>query len=424
MKPNKLSGLTHNAYLFSILVRVLMLVIGILHSAFLARFLGAELKGIAATITSTLALSQVIITCGIHQAYPYFKKEGKISQFSDIFINNVYFLYAFLLGFVLLGAFICNDLFADKYIFVVLLAPLFAYENIVSYVYLIENPLKKNFWSLCSSLIETVLICLMWMLVEANNFYMLLAISASVLVRAIASTIGLKVKPCLKAVSLSFILKMLRFGFLPMVALILTVMNSKIDILMMDWSHSVTSAAIGLYSVGIGISDKILAIPDAVREILLSKLVSGKSEQEVARVTRLSVFFCFLISIGIIALGKPLLYFLYGSTYSGAYTVLVISSFGTVFTVFLKMISQFNIVNKRQGANLLMLAISVTTNIAFNLLLIPSFGIEGAATASLIGHLICAICFVIDFYKTTSIHPVKLCLPQKQDFQMLIRKRH
>ena len=263
----------------------------------------------------------------------------------------------------------------------------------------------------------------LWIFVRPNNFYMILAISVAVFARAIASTIGIGIKLNIKNTSIRFIIKMFRFGLLPMFALILTVMNSKIDILMMDWSASVTSAAIGLYSVGVGIADKILAIPDAVREILLSKLVSGKSEQEVARVTRLSVFFCVIMATGMAVIGKFVINILFGNEYLEAYNVLVISSYGTIFMVFLKMISQYNIVNKRQLANLLMLAVSVVTNVLLNIMLIPFFGIEGVAIASLVGHFVCAFCFVVYFVKKTSIRPKELLIPQKEDFGMLFRNK-
>lgn len=423
MKNYKICSLIRNEYIFSVIIKILMLGIGVLHSAFLARFLGAELKGIAATITSSVALSQVIITCGIHQAYPYFKREGKINSFKEMFINNVYFIYFCL--FVLVGIVFwgCGGLLPLRYGFVLLLTPLFAYENIVSYVYLIENPLKKNFWSFCSSVVETLIIIFLWIFIKPNYFYMVMAISAAVLVRAVTSTVGLGIKINIKFVNARFIAKMLRFGFFPMLALILTVMNSKIDILMMDLNSSVTKAAIGLYSVGVGISDKILAIPDAIREILLSKLVSGKSEQEVARVTRLSVFFCVIMATCIALLGNFIISVLFGNEYFGAYKTLAISSYGTVFMVFLKMISQYNIVNKCQLANLLMLAISVATNIFLNFLLIPYFGIEGAAIASFVGHFVCAVCFVIYFVKKTSVRFKEVLIPQKEDFALIFRKK-
>ena len=422
MKSKKIIAFIRNDYVFSIFVKIMMLVVGVLHSAFLARFLGTELKGVSATITSTVALFQVVITCGIHQAYAYFKREDKSNRFTGIFVNNVCFLYAALFALSAIGAFVCRGVMPTKYIFVMLLTPLYAYEMVISYVYLIENPLKKNFWSLFSSIFETVFILLLWVIVKPNDFYMILAISVAVLIRAVAATVGLRVKVDLTQISIRFIGKMLRFGILPMLALILTVMNSKIDILMMDWSPYITSSAIGLYSVGIAFADKILSIPDAIREILLSHLVSGKSEQEVARVTRLSFFFCLIMASGFALIGKPLLHILYGTEYAGAYRVLVISVFGTGSMVFLKMISQYNVVNKRQLANLLMLGASVVTNIIFNLILMPIYGIEGAAIASFIGHFVCALCFVLYFVKVAKVRPTELLIPKKDDFGLLLRR--
>ena len=424
MKNNGIMRIAGNEYIFSVVVKILMLIIGVLHSAFLARFLGPELKGVAATITSTVALSQVIITCGIHQAYPYFKRQGKIENLTNIFTNNVYFIYALLFMIIVVLSFFFRGVFSQKTIFILLLTPIFAYENIVSYIYLIEKPLKKNSWSLLSSFAETVLIIFLWLFVKPNIFYMILAISAAIFIRAISSTVGVHAKLNIKLISIKFIAKMLRFGIMPMIALILTVMNSKIDVLMMDWGNVVTTASIGLYSVGIGIADKILAIPDAIREILLSKLVSGKSEQEVARVTRISFFFCLIMAGAVALLGGPFLNVFYGAEYAGAYSVLVISSCGTAFMVFLKMISQYNIVHKRQLANLLMLAISVVTNVCFNLILIPHYGIDGAAIASFIGHLVCAVCFIIYFSKVAHIRFAEILFPKKEDFEALLHRRN
>lgn len=419
MKSGKLGKLFLNDYIFSVFVKAMMILVGVLHSAFLARFLGAELKGVAATVTSSVALFQVIITCGIHQAYPYFKKQGETENFLSVFINNIYFIYSLLFMVVVSLVCIFHNMLPEKILFIIILTPLFAYETIVSYVYLIEKPKKKNLWSLISTFSETVIILIFLVMCKPNNLYMIIAISASVAIRAMSSTVGLKVTVDLKLISLKFIVKMFRFGIMPMVALVLTIMNSKIDILMMDMNESITSAAIGLYSVGIGVADKILAIPDAVREILLSKLVSGKNEQEVARVTRISVFLCSAMAMVFLIFGKSIIKLLYGAEFIGAYNVLVISSFGTVFMVFLKMISQYNIVNKRQLANLLMLSISVVTNIALNLLLIPHLGIEGASIASFAGHFVCGICFALYFRKKSGTSFRDIVLLKKEDLSFL-----
>ncbi len=421
MKNNRLSKLVNNEYFFSVLVKFTMIAVSVLHSAFLARFLGAELKGVAATITSSVSLIQVLITCGIHQAYPYFKKQGKIKGFLSVFINNIYFIYLILFIGAVSMSLLFSGSFPPKTVFIIALTPIFAYETIVSYIYLIENSKKKNLWSLISNISETIIIFMLWIAFEPNYPFMIISISASVVIRAMAATVGLRVKINPKQISIKFIASMLKFGLMPMAALILTIMNSKIDIIMMDMNGSVASAAIGLYSVGIGISDKILAVPDAVREILLSKLVSGKSEKEVARVTRISVLLCSVMAIGFSLTGKLIINLLYGTEYEGAYNVLVISSFGTVFMVFLKMISQYNIVNKRQAANLLMLAASVVTNIVLNLLLIPYLEIVGAALASFAGHFVCAVCFITYFCKKTDIKLRELILPQKEDFSAILK---
>ena len=79
----------------------------------------------------------------------------------------------------------------------------------------------------------------------------------------------------LKYIHKELIVELLKFGFFPMLALLLTSLNYKIDIIMLNMSRNITMAQIGVYSIGVALADKTVYIPDAVKEILLSKLAKG-----------------------------------------------------------------------------------------------------------------------------------------------------
>ena len=87
--------------------------------------------------------------------------------------------------------------------------------------------------------------------------------------------------------------------------------------------------------------------------------------------------------------------------------------------VFFKMIAQYNVVNKKQIINVIMLSVSVLVNIVLNILLIPKYGIIGAAIASIIGYFICAIVFVVYFSKVSSIPIREIVFLTKDDLTLI-----
>ena len=58
-KPLSVKKTIENDYFFSIISRVISVIIGIFHAAFFARFLGPELKGISASISSILSTNSL-----------------------------------------------------------------------------------------------------------------------------------------------------------------------------------------------------------------------------------------------------------------------------------------------------------------------------------------------------------------------------
>lgn len=404
-----------NDYMFSIISRIISAVLSIFHAAFLARFLGPELKGVSASITSIVAIGCVVSTLGIHQAFPYYRKKDKSKEFLDKFCSTVVAIYIVLFAISwIIYAIVSGSIVVKGSI---ILIPIFGYETVIQYVYLIESSKKRNISHIISYTIETILLYVFWLFLKPNNYLMLLGLSIAIILKAIIATKGLKFKLDFRLCDFKYVLMLVKFGFLPMIALLLTMLNSRVDILMLNMYESVSKAQIGIYSVGVGLAEKVLLIPDAIREILLGKLVAGKQEEEVARACRMGTAISFVISVCIVLFGKFAIAFLYGNDYAGAYSITLISSIGTIFMVYIKMISQNNIVHKKQKTNALLLVISVTVNIIGNIILIPQIGIVGAAIATLIGHFICGLCFIVYFVKTEKIHPRKLILIQRDDLR-------
>ena len=411
---NKFLG---NDYVFSVLTKLFSVVVGVFHAAFLARFLGPELKGLSASITSIVSVGCIVVTCGIHQAFPYYRKKDSSQNFLNKFCSTVLIVYSVL--FILAG--IISFLIPAGIVIKVsiLLIPLFGYETIINYVFLIEYPKKRNLTNLIASFIETIVLLLFWIFLRPNNFLMIIGISIAIIIRAIGSTIFVRFSFVYKELNFGYLWELLKFGWIPMIALLLTMLNSRLDIIMLNGFTFITAYQVGIYSTGVGLAEKALFIPDAIREILLGKLVSGKEKDEIAKACRLGVFISTLITVFILFFGKPVISILFGNEYLTAYSITVVCTFGTVFMVFIKMISQYNIVHKKQLTNMFLLAGAVMLNILLNLWLVPICGVLGTAIASLISHFICGMSFALFFSIKTKTRILDLIIIRKDDLRII-----
>jgi O-antigen/teichoic acid export membrane protein len=106
----------------------------------------------------------------------------------------------------------------------------------------------------------------------------------------------------------------------------------------------------------------------------------------------LITFFCWGISIFTIILGKDIITILFSSKYTDAYHALIILCIGICFFALAQfLLGTLNSIEKAKFTAL-SITIGLLTNIALNYILIPVYGIIGAATATAISY--CIISFI------------------------------
>lgn len=408
-----MNKLFKNEYIYSVITRIITLSLSLAHSVLLARFLGAALQGTYAYIASITSVSSIILTFGMHQAYPYYRKKyGK---------DNIYNNYlSIIVGYVLIYAIICTIIFVTIQDYIelrvaILITPLMVYSNVIEYVALVENPNRRNTEWTIVYILDLVFIIFLFLFGNASFTWTIVIILFSYCARAIMFSFELKIKVHFEKKQLRFAVEMMKFGLMPMLALLMTTLNYKIDILMLKQYDIITASMVGVYAIGMNFADKIAIIPDTLKGVLVSKLAKGADEHEVAKICRL----CFCVSVGIaicfLAIGEVLISLLYGKEYDGAYQVLILCSFGSIFVGYFKLIAQYNIINRKQVRNIVLLGSSIGINIVLNLALIPKFKLNGAAIASGVGYLVSGLIFVIWFSKLSSIKISEMFILQKED---------
>ena len=404
-------ALSKQDYLFSVFSKIVGVLLALIYSAFYSRYLGAFLKGDAAIISNYISLFSSFTALGMYQAYPYYRKTDKKVFYS--FVNNMTSLYLIMMGVCLVLIFTLPINTNLKV--AIAIVPIQSYIRHINYVVMFETPRRRNISSITINFIDLIVVMAFFFFSKATYGYLILII-------LILNTINLVISySCLKfdvkklRFDLSKVFKYAKFGILPMFTLILMTLNYKIDIFMLDVVFSIPKAEIGIYSVGVSLAEKIWLIPDALKDILMSRLIIGKGSEEVAKVTRLSVTVSIVLMVMLVLLGRPFINFIYGEEYAGTYQVLVVMLIGVVGMIYYKMVYAYNVVNGKKVINFLFLGGAALFNIIGNYFLIPIGGVNAAAWSSVISYTICGAAFLIYFCHTEKVKLHKMLIVNKND---------
>jgi len=152
---------------------------------------------------------------------------------------------------------------------------------------------------------------------------------------------------------------------------------------------------LGLYSVGMTIASVLLLLTGGFKvawmPIVYSSFREEESKQFYARIFDYFWALVFLGAVGVSLFSKEILFILAPPTYLGAYAVVPILVLGVVFfnaTAFFS----FGIgIARKTQYRLILGVLAAALNVGLNYLLIPSYGMVGAAMATLISSTIYAV---------------------------------
>jgi O-antigen/teichoic acid export membrane protein len=173
----------------------------------------------------------------------------------------------------------------------------------------------------------------------------------------------------------------------------------KVDQIMLG--QMVGHDAVGVYSAAVRISEAFHFVPVLIAASIFPSILEAKQRDAVQyqrRLQRLYDVVAWLsLSIAILMtfLSTTIITELYGSAYAESGVVLAIHTWTSVF-VFMGIASNYwFIAENRPMLSLQRTILAVGVNVPFNLILIPKFGVIGAAVASLFGQLTAGLIFDI-----------------------------
>lgn len=186
---------------------------------------------------------------------------------------------------------------------------------------------------------------------------------------------------------------LLSYNFLAIIIVFLSSSLYHTDILLLQPLSG--SQQTGYYRASLQIAEFLWFAPIAIQTVFLystSKMWSNEEFDKInlisSKVTRYTLLFTALLSIGLVALADPFIPLYFGAEFSASITPLILLLPGVVCFAVARPIISIGQGKGTSGIRILIFATggSAILNLLLNLLLIPRFGMHGAAVATSIGY--------------------------------------
>ncbi len=187
---------------------------------------------------------------------------------------------------------------------------------------------------------------------------------------------------------------------------------SKTDKVLLGYFMS--SRDVGIYTPALVIASFLIFVSISFKYIFLPTVSEYFSKNDISGLEPLfkstskwNFLIVLPIFLFILIFPKEILTFLYGSEYTGGYLALIILSFGISFNDFAGTSANILVAGGRTKMNLACEVIAGLTNIVLNIILIPRYGIVGAAVGTGISFMTRNISSLLFVHGTFGIHPYK-----------------
>jgi len=212
------------------------------------------------------------------------------------------------------------------------------------------------------------------------------------------------------------------YGLAAHIVVVLTKLEYRFDVFLLNFFLS--PAHTGIYSVGVTMAQFLWYIVQSATNVLfpeVSSISRIEAAQFIPRVCREVLFICSIVGLFLVASGYYLIQLLYGIKFISAYAVFLILLPGLMMDAIFRILSSYF---KGTGRPLLVskvVAVTLALNVLLNFMLIPVFGIRGAALSSLISYSLNAIILIIYFRRENRVKLSEFLLINKIDLAVYSR---
>ncbi len=165
--------------------------------------------------------------------------------------------------------------------------------------------------------------------------------------------------------------------------------------------HIMDSTSVGLYDSAVRLSELWSFIPGIIIAAIYPAIINAKKVSEESYCRRLGYLATFLVSLAILIaipislLAKNIMHIIYGPEFLGGVIVLKVYIWASVGTFLGILITQYLVTENMRRVLLFIAFAPMACNVGLNLLWIPTYGIAGAAYATLISYSLAPLCVLL-----------------------------
>jgi O-antigen/teichoic acid export membrane protein len=192
----------------------------------------------------------------------------------------------------------------------------------------------------------------------------------------------------------NYILQCLKYGLKAHMSNILTFINYRADLFLVNFF--LTPAATGIYVIAVMIAEQLWILSNVVSAVLFPRLSELHEEENKRKIltpmiARWVLFVSLVGAIIMTLIASPVISILYGSEYKSAYIALVWLLPGIIFGSMTRILSNDIASRGKPELNFYVAILVMSANVILNIILITRMGIKGAAIATTIAYSIDAI---------------------------------
>ncbi len=411
--------------------RVFSLGTGAVLSVLIARSLGPEGQGLYSLCVNTALVVSLFVNCGLGLSAVYFLGKrifspGEIASVSLGF-GAVGGVAAFAAASFVLLFFRIPGLSHVPFRALILALVAVPFLNLSEYYFyfLIGSDRIKQFniVTAARNALQLLLVVLVLVAVGLTLFgavgswvasFAAVAAAAMVFVRRIAP-FGFSLRGALVRASVSFGLK----GYLSRVA---SFLYYRIDMFIL--SYFMGAGAVGHYAIAVLLAELLWNVPSSLAPGVMYKSASEDSQDRdrlTAAACRHTVLICLLAGLGIVVLGKSFIRVAFGVEYLPSVTPLILLLPGTAVLSVGSVLANDFVGRGKQLMNSFAAVVTLLINVPLNFILIPRWGVAGAAVASSVSYSIGVIVMLVEFTRITGIGPAGVLLPRPRDLSAYVR---
>ena len=311
--------------------------------------------------------------------------------------------------------FTTNDAITNLYIFIIASGAIFQSVEVVDFYF--QSRVLSNIISICklTQLLVSSLIKIYLIVISADLFWFVLVSLIDQIMLAIALYVAYKRQNLggfFNHFNWIVARKMLGDSWPLILSGLVIMIYMRIDQIMIR--EMLGEREVGVYTAAVRLSEIWYFIPVLITSSLFPSIINAKKVSNEKYSSRLQKIFTFLvwtsifIALLVTLLGHWLVIIIYGGEYQEASQALMIHTWGGVFVALGVASASWYVTEDLQRYAFYRAASGALLNVLLNLVLIPKYGISGAAIATVIAQSMAALFFDLLTSKTRVIFKMKI----------------